>query len=73
MSSEEAAKSDTLATGQAQVNPAVYSDANILKKFSALPDLAEVDRDRKTPRTVPCRVRFPSDVARTDTRKQRSF
>ena len=39
MSSEEAAKSDTLATGQAHVNKALYSDPEILKKFPHFPIL----------------------------------
>ena len=39
MSSKEAAKSDTLATGQAQVNRALYSDPEILKKFPHFPIL----------------------------------
>ena len=39
MSSEEVAKSDTLATGQAHVNRALYSDPDILKKFPHFPIL----------------------------------
>ena len=39
MSSEQAAKSDTLATGQAHVNRALYSDPEILKKFPHFPIL----------------------------------
>ena len=39
MSSEEAAKSDTLATGQAHVNRALCSDPDILKKFPHFPIL----------------------------------
>jgi multiple sugar transport system substrate-binding protein len=39
MSSEEAAKSDTLATGQAHVNQALYSDPEVLKKFPHFPIL----------------------------------
>jgi multiple sugar transport system substrate-binding protein len=39
MSSEEVAKADTLATGQAHVNRALYSDPDILKKFPHFPIL----------------------------------
>ena len=39
MSSEEVAKSDTLAIGQAHVNRALYSDPEILKKFPHFPIL----------------------------------
>jgi multiple sugar transport system substrate-binding protein len=39
MSSEEVAKADTLAIGQAHVNRALYSDRDILKKFPHLPIL----------------------------------
>ena len=39
MSSDEAAKSDTLATGQAHVNKALYSDPEVLKKFPHFPIL----------------------------------
>jgi len=39
MSSEEAAKADTLATGQAHVNKALYSDPEVLKSFPHFPIL----------------------------------
>ena len=39
MSSEEVAKADTLATGQAHDNRALYSDPDILKKFPHFPIL----------------------------------
>jgi multiple sugar transport system substrate-binding protein len=39
MSSEEVAKSDTLATGQAHVSRALYADKDILKKFPHFPIL----------------------------------
>jgi hypothetical protein len=39
MSSEEIAKADTLATGQAHVNRALYSDRDILKKLPHFPIL----------------------------------
>ena len=39
MSSEEVAKADTLATGQADVNRGLYSDPDILKKFPHFPIL----------------------------------
>ena len=39
MSSDEAAKSDTLATGQAHVNKALYSDPEVLEKYPHFPIL----------------------------------
>jgi ABC-type glycerol-3-phosphate transport system substrate-binding protein len=73
MSSKEVAKADTLATGQAHVNRALYSDPDILKKFPHFPILLKSIETAKPrpkvvnygdatlamqdPRPAPCRVR----------------
>jgi multiple sugar transport system substrate-binding protein len=53
MSSEEVAKADTLATGQAHVNRALYSDPDILKKFPHFPILLKsIETAKPRPKVV---------------------
>jgi multiple sugar transport system substrate-binding protein len=53
MSSEQAAKSDTLATGPAHVNRALYSDPEILKKFPHFPILLKsIETANPSPKVV---------------------
>jgi multiple sugar transport system substrate-binding protein len=53
MSSDEVAKSDTLATSQAHVNRALYSDPDILKKFPHFPILLKsIETAKPRPKVV---------------------
>ena len=53
MSSEEVAKADTIATSQAHVNWALYSDPDILKKFPHFPILLKsIETAKPRPKVV---------------------